>query len=104
MVVVLEKYIVRRTSRLIRVRRLMGLLSICCVYGILVELDTPNALAEALLNMLQNQALRLSIANNGYMMVVKRFSSEKTGSSHEALFADLVDSLKIDDYSASESG
>jgi hypothetical protein len=28
---VLEKHIVRRMSRLIRVHRLMGLLSICCV-------------------------------------------------------------------------
>ena len=79
----------------------MCLLSIFCVYGILVKPDNPNALAEALLNMLQNQALRLSIANNGYMTVVKRVSSEKTGSSYEVLFADLVDSLKIDDYSAS---
>jgi hypothetical protein len=61
----------------------------------------PNALAEALLNMLQNQALRLSIANNEYITVVKRCSSEKTGSLYEALFADLVDSLKIDDYSSS---
>jgi hypothetical protein len=95
MVVVLEKHIVRRTSRLIRVRRLMSLLSIFCVYGILVEPDNPKALAEA---------LRLSIANNEYMTVVKRFSSEKTGSSYEALFAGLVDSLKIDDYSASQSG
>lgn len=59
--------------------------------GILVEPDNPNALAEALLNVLQNQALRLSIANNGYMTVVKKFSSEKTGSSYEALFTDLVE-------------
>ena len=63
--------------------------------GILVEPDNPSALAEALLNVLQNRALRLSIANNGYMTVVKKFSSEKTGSSYEALFADLIDSLKI---------
>jgi len=69
--------------------------------GLLVEPDNPNALAEALLNVLQNRALRLSIANNGYMTVVKEFSSEKTGSLYEALFADLVDSLKIYDYSAS---
>ena len=47
--------------------------------------------AKALLNVLQNQALRLSIANNGYMTVVKKFSSEKTGSSYEALFTDLVE-------------
>ena len=59
--------------------------------GILVQSDNPNALAEALLNVLHNQALRLSIANNGYMTVVKKFNSEKTCSSYEALFADLVE-------------
>jgi glycosyltransferase involved in cell wall biosynthesis len=64
--------------------------------GILVEPDNPDALAEALLNVLQNQALRLSIAHSGYMTVVKKFSSEKTGASYEALFTDLIDSLKID--------
>ncbi len=69
--------------------------------GILVEPDNPNALAEALLNVLQNQALRLSIAHTGYMTVVKQFSSEKTGSSYEALFADLIGSLKIYDNAAS---
>jgi glycosyltransferase involved in cell wall biosynthesis len=69
-----------------------------------VQPNNHNALAEALLNVLQNQALRLSIANNGYMTVVKRFSSEKTSSSYEALYAGLVDSLNIDYYSASSSG
>lgn len=34
MVVVLEKHMVRRTSRLIRVRRLIGLLSMLCVFSL----------------------------------------------------------------------
>jgi glycosyltransferase involved in cell wall biosynthesis len=63
--------------------------------GILVEPDNPNALAKALLNVLQNRPLRLSIVNNGYMTVIKKFSSEKTGSSYEALFADLVTATRL---------
>jgi len=62
--------------------------------GILVEPDNPKALAEALVKVLQNDTYRLSLANNGYMTALNRFSAEKTGASYEALFAALTGSVK----------
>jgi glycosyltransferase involved in cell wall biosynthesis len=58
--------------------------------GLLVEPDDPNALAEALMTVIKDPALRLAIASNGYATVRKRFPSENTGSAYEAIFADLL--------------
>jgi glycosyltransferase involved in cell wall biosynthesis len=58
--------------------------------GMLVEPDNPNALAEALVTMLQNRDLRLSMANNGYAAVHEKFSSEAMASGYELLFADVL--------------
>ena len=58
--------------------------------GLLVEPDNPEALANALTNVLQNESLRLAIAQAGHVRVREKFSSENTGSSYEALFDDLL--------------
>lgn len=60
--------------------------------GILVEPDNPDALAGALATVLQDQQLLADIASNGCAAVYERFSSEKTGSSYEAIFANLLGS------------
>ncbi len=58
--------------------------------GILVEADNPNALGDALINVLEDRALRLAIAANGYATLYQRFLREHTGSAYETVFADLL--------------
>jgi hypothetical protein len=60
--------------------------------GILVEPDNPAVLAEALLTVLRDPGLQKTLANNGYATVHERFRSEKTGSTYEMAFAELLDS------------
>jgi glycosyltransferase involved in cell wall biosynthesis len=62
--------------------------------GILVEPDNPQALAEALVTLLKNDALRKRFASNGYESVLERFSAENTGASYEAIFGDKLNSLQ----------
>jgi glycosyltransferase involved in cell wall biosynthesis len=62
--------------------------------GILVEPNNPNALAEGLLTVLKSQALQRVITSNGYLTVQERFRCENTGSSYEAIFGDLLNSLQ----------
>jgi glycosyltransferase involved in cell wall biosynthesis len=62
--------------------------------GILVEPDNPGALAAALVKVLQDRTLRLSLGNNGYVTVIQKFGNEKNGSAYETLFTTLVHSRK----------
>ena len=52
--------------------------------------DNPAALAEAMTSVLQNRDLRSSIADNGYFMVHKKFSSEAMGAAYEILFEEVI--------------
>jgi glycosyltransferase involved in cell wall biosynthesis len=58
--------------------------------GILVEPDNPAALATALVDVLQNRRLQLSIASNGFLTVCREFGSKKTGATYETLFSTLA--------------
>jgi glycosyltransferase involved in cell wall biosynthesis len=58
--------------------------------GILVEPDNPAALAEALVTVLRDPALQRALASHGYATVHERFRSEKTGSTYEMVFAELL--------------
>jgi L-malate glycosyltransferase len=58
--------------------------------GILVEPDNPDTLAEALIALLKNPALRQAIARNGQMTVHKRFCCKNTGAAYEAVLHDLA--------------
>jgi glycosyltransferase involved in cell wall biosynthesis len=58
--------------------------------GILVEPDNPDALAEALIAVLKNRTLRLTIANNGWATVRERFRQENMGAAYETAFGDLL--------------
>lgn len=60
--------------------------------GILVEPDNPNALAKGLLIALRNQALRKSLAGNGYLTVQRKFRWENTGAAYAGVFDDLLHS------------
>jgi glycosyltransferase involved in cell wall biosynthesis len=60
--------------------------------GILVEPDNPQALADAILAVLKDEALRIKIATNGYATVRERFRLENTGSAYEALFVEVIES------------
>jgi glycosyltransferase involved in cell wall biosynthesis len=62
--------------------------------GVLVQPDNPAVLAEALIDVLQNQHLRATLAQNGYATVRERFSRENTGSAYEAIFANLLNSQR----------
>ena len=61
--------------------------------GILVEPDNPTALAEALIALLKDEALRVTVASNGYVIAHERFSTKNTGSAYESVFASLVGSV-----------
>jgi len=60
--------------------------------GILVRPDDHNALADALLNVLNDTTLRRDLAESGHATLQKRFRIEHTGSAYEKLF----DSLLVD--------
>jgi L-malate glycosyltransferase len=62
--------------------------------GILVEPDNPAALAEVLVTVLRDAPLCRALASNGYVTVQEHFSSEKTGSTYEMIFADFLSSAK----------
>ena len=62
--------------------------------GILVEPDAPNALAEAICMVLGDKDLRSTIAENGYCTVHKRFLSEHTGATYEAMFYNTVETIE----------
>ena len=58
--------------------------------GLLVEPDRPEALAEALLTLLEDDARRESLAATGHQRAVEHFTCEATGSRYEALYSDLL--------------
>lgn len=60
------------------------------ISGILVEPENPQALAEGLLRVLTDNALRKSIAENGYLRVLEHFSSSHTGAAYEKAFTSLL--------------
>jgi L-malate glycosyltransferase len=62
--------------------------------GLLIEPDNPEALAAALTNVLQNESLRLAIARAGNAMVREKFNTKNMGASYEAIFDDLMTSVK----------
>ena len=57
--------------------------------GILVEPDNPAALADAILDLLNDSRLQQTIAENGYVTAKTRFSFETMGMRYERMFADL---------------
>ena len=58
--------------------------------GTLVPPDDPNALAQALLTLLQDQQLKLTLAHNGHATLIERFLSNHTGAKYETVFTDLM--------------
>ena len=58
--------------------------------GILVKPDDETGLAEALVGVLKDEALRAKLASAGYASVHARFGVEHTGIAYEDLFADLI--------------
>jgi glycosyltransferase involved in cell wall biosynthesis len=58
--------------------------------GILVDPDSPAALADALFTILTDRELAMTLANHGQATVHERFTVERTGAGYEKLFADLV--------------
>ena len=60
------------------------------VSALLVEKDSPEALARALMRVLEDHQLREALANAGYERVHGAFSSERTGTSYEALFEEVL--------------
>jgi glycosyltransferase involved in cell wall biosynthesis len=64
--------------------------------GILVEPDNPKALAEALVNLLNNESLRGKTAKNGYATAREQFSFERTAEKYELVLADISRTAKVD--------
>jgi len=59
--------------------------------GVLVEPDDPNALAGAIVTVLDDEKLKATIIENGYSTVRERFLSENTGTAYEAVFTDSLE-------------
>ena len=62
--------------------------------GILVPPDDPQALAEALIKLLKDQSLQVSIAENGYATVRERFGFDQTAAKYERAFSDFSAATK----------
>jgi glycosyltransferase involved in cell wall biosynthesis len=58
--------------------------------GLLVEPDDPGALARGLLTVLEDDALRTSLAEAGYRRVQERFGCEEMGARYGYLYAALL--------------
>jgi L-malate glycosyltransferase len=58
--------------------------------GVLVKPNNPCALADAIVTLLCDKALRLKISSQGYVTVRQQFRSEKTGSAYESVFSNIV--------------
>jgi glycosyltransferase involved in cell wall biosynthesis len=58
--------------------------------GILVEPDSPSALARALVTMLQDNSLREAMADAGHARVHEHFRYERMGERYEAVFSALL--------------
>jgi glycosyltransferase involved in cell wall biosynthesis len=62
--------------------------------GILVEPDNPDALAEAIINLLKSPDFQKVIAENGYVSVRERFLSTHLGLAYEDLYHKLLGQMR----------
>jgi glycosyltransferase involved in cell wall biosynthesis len=58
--------------------------------GLMVNPEDPSELADAIAMLLQNAALRNTLAEAGYQTVLERFSREMMGGTYESLFTRLL--------------
>lgn len=61
--------------------------------GLLVEPDNPEALAKAVLSVLEDPKLREALSEAGYRVVRARFGSDTMGNRYKALYAGLANAV-----------